>query len=52
MKMGHILGAAIKGEQGELYYFTVEDGEPDDKTSIREAFLYRINYDGEILKKS
>ena len=27
----HILAAAIKGEPGELFYFTIEEGEPEDK---------------------
>jgi len=48
---GHQLGAAIKGEPGEIYYFTVEEGESEDTASIRDAFLYKVDYEGNVLKK-
>ena len=49
---GHVLGSAIKGEDGEIFYFTIEEGEPADKFSTREAFLYKIDYEGNIKKKA
>lgn len=28
---GHVLAAATKGESGEIFYFTIEEGESDNK---------------------
>lgn len=47
----HILAAAIKGEPGELFYFTIEEGEPEDKYSTRPAYLYKTDYAGNIILK-
>jgi hypothetical protein len=49
---GHKLAAAIKGEPGEIIYFTVESGSPGDKFSTREAYFYRVDYKGNVLKKT
>jgi hypothetical protein len=48
----HVLAAATKGEPGEIIYFTVEYGEPDEKTSVRDAYLYKVDYQGNVLKKT
>lgn len=48
----HVLGAATKGEDGEIFYFTIEEGEPDDKSSTREAYFYLMDYEGNQLKKN
>lgn len=47
----HILGAAIKGESGEIYYFTIEEGSPSDKYSIRDAYIFKVNYQGDVITK-
>jgi hypothetical protein len=49
---GHVLAAATKGESGEIYYFTIEEGESDNKHSSREAYLYKADYAGNTIVKT
>lgn len=49
---GHVLAAATKGEDGEIFYFTIEEGEPDNKRSTREAYLYKADYAGNTILKT
>jgi hypothetical protein len=48
----HVLAASTRGEPGEIIYFTVEQGEPAEKASIRDAYLFKVDYQGNILKKT
>ena len=48
---GFTLGAAVQGENGEIFYIIIQDGEPSDKASTRAAVLFKINERGEILKE-
>lgn len=47
----HILAAATNGEPGEIFYFTIEEGEPADKFSTRPAYFYKADYAGNVIKK-
>lgn len=48
---GHVLAAATKGESGEIFYFTIQEDEGEDKRSTVDAFLYKADYAGNVIKK-
>lgn len=43
---GQELGAAIKGKEGEIIYFTTSRRYVVDGNKVADAYMYRINYQG------